>query len=88
MTDVTLAPVMDLTAADALRTELLAAFDRGEPVTIEAGQVQRVSSPCLQVLVAAVRRGATIAHPSTALGEVAGALDLGAALGIEGIAHV
>ncbi|HEY0266506.1 MAG TPA: STAS domain-containing protein [Rhizomicrobium sp.] len=79
---VTLAPVMDMTAADALNTELLAAFAGGEAVEIDAAGVARVSSPCLQVLVAAVRRGATISRVSTAFGEVAGALDLNTALGL------
>ncbi len=82
---VTLSPVMDLTAADVLKQELLAAFGRGETIEINAAEVSRVSSPCLQVLVAAVRRGATISQVSTAFGEVAGALDLTTALGLEDV---
>ncbi|OJT96030.1 MAG: hypothetical protein BGN82_06865 [Alphaproteobacteria bacterium 65-7] len=77
-----LAPVLDLVQADTLKAELLAAFAQGAPVTLEAGAVQRVSSPCLQVLVAAARRGAVLVNPSAPLREVADALDLSAELGI------
>ena len=77
-----LAPVLDLTQADSLKAELLAAFAQGAPVALEAGAVQRVSSPCLQVLVAASRRGAVLVNPSVPLREVAAALDLSAELGI------
>ncbi len=79
---VTLAPVMDMTAADALKAELLAAFAQSEAVEVDVAGVARVSSLCLQVLVAAVRRGVTISRISTAFGEVAGALDLNMALGL------
>ncbi|HEU0161782.1 MAG TPA: STAS domain-containing protein [Rhizomicrobium sp.] len=79
---VILAPVLDLTQADGLKAQLLAAFAQGDPVTVEAGAVQRVSSPCLQVLVAAARRGAVLVNPSVPLREVAAALDLSAELGI------
>ena len=77
-----LAPVLDLIQADSLKAQLLEAFAQGAPVMLDAGAVQRVSSPCLQVLVAAARRGAVLVNPSVLLREVAAALDLSAELGI------
>ncbi|MBD8553490.1 STAS domain-containing protein [Rhizobium sp. CFBP 8762] len=49
----TLPAVLDLNAASALKTQLLAL--RGSPVTIDAGQVDRLGTLCLQVLVSAGR---------------------------------
>ena len=82
-----LVPVLDLTAAEPLRRELLAAFAGGASVALDASQVQRVSSPCLQVLVAAARLNARVTGASPAFEETARTLDLVSALGLE-IANV
>lgn len=79
-----LVPVLDLTAAESLQQELLSAFAGGGAVTIDASQVQRVSSPCLQVLAAAVRLSAHVTDASPAFGETARTLDLASALGLGG----
>jgi anti-anti-sigma regulatory factor len=84
MTSLVLAPVLDLTAAPALKHDLLEAFAGGDAVTIDAGQVQRIASPCLQLLVAAVVQGASLFNISPAFGDTAGALDLVQALKLEG----
>ena len=47
----TLAPVLDLNAATALREEFLAA--RGTPLAVDASRVERLGAQCLQVLLAA-----------------------------------
>jgi Anti-anti-sigma regulatory factor (antagonist of anti-sigma factor) len=49
---VTLPPVADLTEAAPLKERLLQALGEGTSLTVDASAVQRVSSPCLQVLVA------------------------------------
>lgn len=64
MAVVTLAPVMDVIQAEALKSELIAAFAPGETVTIQAEAVQKISSLCLQLLAAASLRGAVLADPS------------------------
>ena len=78
-----LVPVLDLTAAEPLQRELLSAFADGGAVTLDASQVQRVSSPCLQVLVAAARLNARVTDASPAFEETARTLDLMGALGLE-----
>ena len=77
-----LAPVLDLIQADSLKAQLLEAFAQGAPVMLDAGAVQRVSSPCLQILVAASRRGAVLVDPSLPLREAAADLDLAAELSL------
>lgn len=52
-TRVGLGPVLDTRAAAAMRDGLLKAIARGKPVMIDAGQVERLSTPCVQVLLAA-----------------------------------
>lgn len=47
----TLAPVLDLNAAVALRDEILAA--RGMPLAVDASRVERLGAQCLQVLLSA-----------------------------------
>jgi anti-anti-sigma regulatory factor len=81
-TTINLAPVLDLTAADSLKQELLTALAISGEVAIDAGQVQRVSSPCLQVLAAAAQRNARVTNASAAFRETAEALDLAAVLGL------
>lgn len=46
-----LRPVLDLTAAEPLKFELLAL--RGQPVSIDASEVERIGGLCLQVLMSA-----------------------------------
>lgn len=50
---VTLGPVLDIRAAAALREGLQKAVKRGKPVIVDAAQVDRLSTPCIQVLLAA-----------------------------------
>ena len=49
----TLAPVLDLTAAEPLKAELLAY--RGADLTIDGASVDRLGGLCLQVLLSARR---------------------------------
>ncbi len=52
-TRLVLTPVLDLRMAAPLRDRLMEALDLGHPLTLEAGAVERLTTPCLQVLVAA-----------------------------------
>ena len=52
---VPLAPVCDLSAAAPLRNALISAVDGGGPVAIDASAVQRLGTPCAQVLLSAER---------------------------------
>lgn len=79
MVTTTLAPVLDLTAAADLKQALLEA---GSGATIDASAVQRITSPCLQILAAAVQGGARMAPASAALVETAAVLGLLGVLGI------
>ena len=91
----TLPATLDLTTCPTLKTELLAALALGEGVEIDASKVQRVTSPCFQVLVAAARDFAQaggpamrLSQPSDALSQAAALLALSAELGLPGAAHV
>lgn len=46
---------MDLTTAAELKQMLLAAVDSAKPIVVDAANVQRITTPCFQVLVAAAR---------------------------------
>ena len=46
-----LAPILDLQAAEPLRAELMVL--RGRPLSIDASQVSRLGGLCLQVLISA-----------------------------------
>lgn len=46
--------ILDLTQAQKLRDTMLHALDGG-PVTLDAGEVDRMSTPCIQVILAAGR---------------------------------
>lgn len=87
---VALPPVMDMAAATELKATLEAALVAGNAVRIEAGDVQRVATPALQVLVAAAtsfgERGTGFAFGdcAPALTEAVGALGLGMSLGVWG----
>lgn len=52
---VTLPAILDLTKAAALKDCVLSAMAEGTQVTIDAGALQRITTPCLQVFVAAAR---------------------------------
>lgn len=87
---VTLPPVADLTEAGPLKERLLQALAAGTSVTVDASAVQRVSSPCLQVLVAGTQSFAkaggtslTIADPSEAFRETVSVLGLTDALELD-----
>ncbi|GAA0530425.1 anti-anti-sigma regulatory factor [Rhizomicrobium palustre] len=80
---VTLPPVADLTEAGPLKDRFLQAISSGTSLTVDASAVQRVSSPCLQVLVAGKQSFAkaggaslTITDPSEAFRETASVLGL------------
>ena len=70
---VSLAPVLDLQAAEPLRAELMAL--RGRPLDLDASQVTRMGGLCLQVLMSARKiwseDGAclTVDQPSLAFSE-------------------
>jgi chemotaxis protein CheX len=51
MAELRLAPVLDLNAAAPLKAAFLE--HRGEPLEVDASQVQRLGGLCLQVLIAA-----------------------------------
>ena len=75
--------------AGPLKTEIERSLAGGVGMTIDASQVQRVSSLCLQVLAAGVRAfgaagGAalTIVNPSPAFLETASVLGMKSALGL------
>ena len=73
----TLDPVLDLTKADSLKRQLL----EGDGV-LDAAAVQRITTPCLALLVAAVAGGARFVAASDALKDAARTLGLTDALGL------
>jgi len=88
---VRLPPIADLTYAADLKALLIEALDTGKGLEIDAGDVQSITSPCLQVLVAAARSfkeaqgiSLTFVKPSAAFSEAATILAIGDALGLEG----
>lgn len=52
-TRVSLGAVLDIRSAAVLRDGLLKAIQSGKTVVVDAGQVERMSTPCVQVLLAA-----------------------------------
>jgi chemotaxis protein CheX len=70
---VSLAPVLDLQAAEPLRAELMSL--RGRPLDVDASQVSRLGGLCLQVLMSARKIWAedgvalTLNQPSLAFSE-------------------
>jgi chemotaxis protein CheX len=69
----TLTAVLDLNAAKALKSDFVER--RGQPISVDASQVQRLGGLCLQVLIAARRAWAadgltmTIAPQSSAFAQ-------------------
>ena len=47
--------ILDLSAAESLKAALSAALSDGKPFTLDAERVERLSTPCLQVLLSAER---------------------------------
>lgn len=80
-TKIQLPSELDMLAAEPLRRQLLAAIDAQLPLVIDGEEVERFSTPCAQVLLAALRSaeaaGVTVrlARPSSPL--IAGLTDLG-----------
>jgi len=84
---VVLPAVADLTEAAPLKSRLEQALASGSGLTVDASAVQRISSPCLQILVAGAvsftKEGGAplmIADPSEAFCETASVLGLTNAL--------
>ena len=50
-----LAPVLDLAYADKLKELLLTALAAGNDIWLDAGKVDRITTPCLQLFVAVAR---------------------------------
>jgi anti-anti-sigma factor len=73
MVNVTLPPVLDIPGSEALRDSILDALAPGMNLTLNSEQVEQVTTPGLQILLAvaecAARREATfkVVHPSEAL---------------------
>ena len=67
--------IADLVYAAALKAELEQFLVNAGPVTVDASAVQRIATPCLQVLVAG-GTSLTIAAPSAAFLETASTLGL------------
>lgn len=55
-----LPPVLDRAAAGALRQGLLEAVAAGGCINVDASAVQRITTPCLQVLAAASKSAALV----------------------------
>lgn len=82
-----LPPIADLIYAAELKPALAEALDTNRSLEIDAGEVQNVTSPCLQILVAGMKSFAerdglqlTITKPSPAFLEAAKTLAIGEAL--------
>jgi anti-anti-sigma regulatory factor len=59
----TLPPVADLTCTGTLQAVLVEAQRLGTGIDIDAGDVQRITTPCLQLLVAAAKSFETTGGP-------------------------
>lgn len=80
-TRISLGPVLDIRCAAQLRDGLVKAVGRGKPVVIDAGQVERMTTPCVQVLLSAGKTveacGSRISLAQASDGFVAAFSDLG-----------
>ena len=77
--------VLDLTAAPSLKAELMQASNGAAAIAVDAGQVQRISSLCIQLLLAAGQQVELRISPcSDAFKETARGLGLSPALGLTG----
>jgi chemotaxis protein CheX len=89
--NVSLPSVVDLSQANDLKARLEQGLASGRGMTIDGSAVQRISSPCLQVLVAGMNAfaksggpGMTIVNPSAAFLKTVSTLGLTDALGLVG----
>jgi len=55
---IALAPMTDLSAAAQLKAALIELMDSDDPMAIDASQVSHLTTPCVQILVAAARGAA------------------------------
>ncbi|MGO8713522.1 MAG: STAS domain-containing protein [Rhizomicrobium sp.] len=62
--------VLDLTTGSELKRQLESALVKGCGLDIDAGQVQRVASPCLQILAAAAKSFVEAGGPALRFGAV------------------
>jgi len=71
--DFLLPPEMDLLAAEALRASLIELLNKSGDLSIDGGEVVRMSTPCVEVLLAAATafsdsgRGFEVRQPSPSL---------------------
>jgi anti-anti-sigma regulatory factor len=86
-----LPPLVDLAYAAQLKAVLLEALNLGKGIDIDASDVQRVATPCLQILAAAARSFAqtesaplVFSKVSDAFFQMAATLAVGSILGLEG----
>jgi chemotaxis protein CheX len=80
--DFTLSRELDLLAAEALKNDLLELLHKEGPLDVNASEVERVATPCIEVLVAAAAafkdsgREFQISQPSSSLCDAFEALGL------------
>ncbi len=48
-----LGPVLDIRAAEPLKDVLRKALSKGKPLAVDAASIERMSTPCIQILIAA-----------------------------------
>jgi len=53
--NLTLAPILDFGTAKSLRAYLLGLLPLGKSIALDASQVERMSTPCVQVILAAAK---------------------------------
>jgi anti-anti-sigma regulatory factor len=87
-----LPPVLDLTLVADIKRQLEEALARGAGIDIDASQVQRVTTPCLQLFAAAMKSFVQAGGPamhfaslSSEFRETVTALGLETVLGIKGL---
>jgi anti-anti-sigma regulatory factor len=84
--------VADLTYAANLKALILEALDKGQDLEIDASEVHSITSPCLQILVAAAKSFREVpgislgfSQPSAAFSLAATTLAIGDVLGLQGV---
>jgi chemotaxis protein CheX len=63
MAMILLPPALSADRAEALKTQLLQAIGDGGVITLDGGRVVSLSTPCLQVLLAAAAAAAKVGKP-------------------------
>jgi chemotaxis protein CheX len=80
---------LDLTRADSLHATLITSFEQDGPLTIDGSTVERVSTACIQLLVAAALKARdhdrpfSLHKPSAVLAQAVRDLGLASFLGLE-----